>query len=156
MGDIWESLLEAARALRSFLLLGEMRESFRGGDSEWNREREDQVWGWKGPPEGGGHTVVGLNLPCKQRRLWLGILGRWLLGVDGIMLGDESGAPPWCGQRNDDVICRKNKDKALRCLFLEFLVSASPSCHADPTGPVFLLLMLFPFSVGYLHSTKTL
>lgn len=64
MGDIWESLLEAARALRSFVLLGEMRESFRGGDSEWNREREDQVWRWKGPPEGGGHPVVGLNLPC--------------------------------------------------------------------------------------------
>lgn len=42
------------RALRSFILLGEMRKSFRGGDSEWKRKRKEQVWSLKGPPEGGG------------------------------------------------------------------------------------------------------
>lgn len=67
--------MEAARALRSFVLLGEMRESFR--------EREDQVWRWKGPPEGGGQQPPCSGVEPALSRGGCGILGRWFLGVEG-------------------------------------------------------------------------
>lgn len=45
------------------MLLGEMRESFRSGDSEWNRKRDDQEIERDGRDhlrvEASSHTVVG-------------------------------------------------------------------------------------------------
>lgn len=66
MSAVSEPPLEADGALRSFILLGEMRKSFRGRVSEWKRKGEEQVWRLKRPPEveASSHTIVRMTLPC--------------------------------------------------------------------------------------------